>query len=159
YVVYLDHIGLAGTVIGILFAAIEIASGFGSLAAGWAMRRGDPQKTMLSGTAASILFICATPFLGGVFLLLLLAQLGRGWLQGVVQPMMFSVQAKAVGRFRQGSVVGLRQTMNRMSAIIVPPIMGGIADHWGITTSFVVLGTFLILLCIPIIRITRRAAE
>src|SRR3954453_21283652 len=87
YVVYLDHIGLAGTVIGILFAAIEIASGFGSLAAGRAMRWGDPQKTILSGTAASILFICATPFLGGVFLLLL-AQLGRGWLQGVVQPMM-----------------------------------------------------------------------
>ena len=110
--------------IGVLFAAIEIASGFGSLAAGRAMRWGDPQKTMLSGTVASILFICATPFLGGVFLLLLLAQIGRGWLQGVVQPMMFSVQAKAVGRYRQGSVVGLRQTANRLSSIVIPPIMG-----------------------------------
>ncbi len=124
YIVYLDHIGLAGTVIGVLFAAIEIASGFGSLAAGRAMRWGDPQKTMLSGTVASILFICATPFLGGIFLLLLLAQIGRGWLQGLVQPMMFSVQAKAVGRYRQGSVVGLRQTANRLSSIVIPPIMG-----------------------------------
>jgi len=159
YVVYLNSIGLIGTTIGLLFAAIEIASGVGALFAGRAMRFGDPQRTMLSGTVLSILFICITPFLGGIFALLMLCQLGRGWLQGVVQPMMFSVQAKAVGRFRQGSVVGLRQTMNRMSAIIVPPIMGGIADHWGITTSFVVLGTFLILLCIPIIRITRRAAE
>jgi MFS family permease len=159
YVVYLNHIGLAGTVIGILFAAIEIASGFGSLAAGWAMRRGDPQKTMLSGTAASILFICATPFLGGVFLLLLLAQLGRGWLQGVVQPMMFSVQAKAVGPYRQGSVVGLRQTSNRLSSILIPPIMGVIADMWGMTESFVVLGVFLLLICVPIARITRRASQ
>jgi MFS family permease len=157
YVVYLDHIGLTGTVIGILFAAIEIASGFGSLAAGWAMRRGDPQKTMLSGTAASILFICATPFLGGVFSLLLLAQLGRGWLQGVVQPIMFSVQAKAVGPYRQGSVVGLRQTSNRLSAILVPPITGAIADWWGMTESFVVLGVALLLICVPIARITRRA--
>ena len=159
YVVYLDGIGLTGTSIGILFAAIETASAFGSLFAGRAMRLGDPQKTMLSGTVLSIAFICATPFLGGIFVLLLLAQFGRGWLQGVVQPMMFSVQAKAVGRYRQGSVVGLRQTMNRLSAIIVPPVMGLIADWWGATESFVVLGLFLLLMCVPIIRITRRAAE
>ena len=159
YIVYLDGIGLTGTLIGILFAAIEIASGFGSLFAGRAMRFGDPQKTMLSGTVLSILFICATPFFGGIFALLFLAQVARGWLQGVVQPMMFSVQAKAVGRYRQGSVVGLRQTMNRLAAIIIPPIMGLIADWWGATESFVVLGVFLLLACVLIVRITRRAAE
>jgi len=159
YVVYLDGIGLTGTTIGILFAAIEIMSGLGSLFAGRAMRLGDPQKTMLSGTAASILLICATPFLGGIFALLLAAQIVRGWLQGVVQPMMFSVQAKAVGRYRQGAVVGLRQTMNRLAAILIPPAMGVIADWWGATLSFVVLGTFLLLLCVPIVWITRRAAR
>jgi MFS family permease len=159
YVVYLDGIGLTGTAIGVLFAAIETASGFGSLFAGRAMRFGDPQKTMLSGTVLSILFICATPFLGGIFALLFLAQVARGWLQGVVQPMMFSVQAKAVGPYRQGSVVGLRQTMNRLAAIVIPPIMGVIADFWGATASFVVLGVFLLLMCAPIVRITRRAAE
>src|SRR5438045_1012658 len=57
YVVYLNGIGLTGTTIGILFAAIEIMSGLGSLFAGRAMRLGDPQKTMLSGTVASILLI------------------------------------------------------------------------------------------------------
>jgi MFS family permease len=158
YIVYLDHIGLTGTAIGILFAVIETMSGLGSLFAGRAMRFGDPQRTMLSGTVLSILFVCVTPFLGGIFALLALAQAGRGWLQGVVQPMMFSVQAKAVGRYRQGSVVGLRQTLNRLSAIIIPPIMGFIADGWGVTTSFVVLGAFLTLACLPILRITRRAA-
>jgi sugar phosphate permease len=60
----------------------------------------------------------------------------RGWLQGVVQPMMFSVQAKAVGPHRQGSVVGLRQTMNRLAAIVIPPAMGAVADHWGAGQSF-----------------------
>src|SRR5712671_3042673 len=159
YIVYLDSIGLTGTSIGILFAAIETASGFGSLFAGRAMRFGDPQKTMLSGTVLSILFICATPFLGGIFALLFLAQAARGWLQGVVQPMMFSVQAKAVGRYRQGSVVGLRQTMNRLAAIIIPPIMGFFFNDTAATESFVVLGVFLLLACVPIIRITRRAAE
>ena len=86
YVVYLNGVGLTGTSIGILFAAIEVMSGLGSLFAGRASRLGDPQRTMLSGTVLSIVLICVTPFLGGIFALLLLAQAARGWLQGVVQP-------------------------------------------------------------------------
>ncbi len=159
YVVYLKGVGLTGTSIGILFAALEITSCLGSLFAGRAMRLGDPQRTMLSGTVLSILLICATPFTGGIFALLFVAQTLRGWLQGVVQPMMFSVQAKAVGRYRQGSVVGLRQTMNRLAAIVIPPAMGAIADQWGAGQSFVILGTVLIVLCAPVVLITRRAAR
>jgi MFS family permease len=159
YVVYLKGVGLTGISIGILFAAIEVMSGLGSLFAGRAMQLGDPQRTMLSGTVLSIVLICVTPFLGGIFLLLFLAQAARGWLQGVVQPLMFSVQAKAVGRYRQGSVVGLRQTMNRLAAIVIPPVMGMIADRWGAGESFVILGGLLLLLSVPVALITRRAGR
>ena len=159
YIVYLHGIGLVGTTIGILCATVEIFSGLGHLFAGRAMRLGDPQKTMLSGTVISIVVICVTPFLGGVYALLMVAQIVRGWLQGVVQPMMFSVQAKAVGPYRQGAVVGLRQTMNRLAAIIIPPVMGFLADGWGTTASFVILGVFLALLCVPVARITHRTAR
>jgi ACDE family multidrug resistance protein len=159
YIVYLDGVGLTGTSIGVLFAAIEVTSGLGSLLAGRAMRLGDPQRTMLSGTVLSIVLISVTPFLGGIFLLLFLAQAARGWLQGVVQPVMFSIQAKAVGRYRQGSVVGLRQTMNRLAAIVIPPIMGAIADRWGAGESFVILGSLMLLLSVPVAVITRRAAR
>jgi MFS family permease len=159
YVVYLNGAGLTGTSIGILFAAIEVASGLGSLFAGRAMRLGDPQRTMLTGTVLSILLISVTPFIGGIFALLLLAQALRGWLQGVVQPVMFSVQAKAVGRYQQGSVVGLRQSLNRLAAIVIPPVMGAIADQWGTGTSFVVLGTVLLVLSAPVALIARRAAR
>jgi ACDE family multidrug resistance protein len=159
YIVYLDGVGLTGTSIGVLFAAIEVTSGLGSLLAGRAMRLGDPQRTMLSGTVLSIILISATPFLGGIFLLLFLAQAARGWLQGIVQPVMFSVQAKAVGRYRQGSVVGLRQTMNRLAAIVIPPVMGAIADRWGAGESFVILGSLMLLLSVPVAVITRRAAR
>jgi len=159
YIVYLHGIGLVGTTIGVLFAVVEIFSGLGHLFAGRAMRFGDPQKTMLSGTVISIVVICATPFLGGLYALLFVAQVVRGWLQGVVQPMMFSVQAKAVGPYRQGAVVGLRQTMNRLAAIVIPPVMGVIADTWGTTASFVIIGVFLMLMCAPITRFQRRGAE
>jgi MFS family permease len=159
YVVYLDGIGLVGTTIGILFAAVEIASGFGSLFAGRAMRLGDPQRTMLSGTVLSILLIAATPLLGGIFALLLLSQAVRGWLEGVIQPVILSVQARAVGRHQQGAVVGLRQTGQRLTSILIPPLMGTIADCWGASESFVIFGAFMLLLCVPLAMIARRAAH
>jgi MFS family permease len=159
YVVYLNRIGLVGTTIGALFATVEIASGLGSLLAGRAMRLGDPQRTMVSGTVLSILLIAATPLLGGIFALLLLSQALRGWLEGVIQPVILSVQARAVGRHQQGAVVGLRQTGQRLTSIMVPPLIGGIADRWGATESFVIFGAFMLLLCVPLALITRRAAR
>jgi MFS family permease len=159
YVVYLDRIGLVGTMIGALFAAVEITSGLGSLFAGRAMRLGDPQRTMLSGTVLSIVLIAATPLLGGIFVLLLLSQAVRGWLEGVIQPVILSVQAKSVGRHQQGAVVGLRQTGQRLTSIVVPPLMGGIADRWGVSESFAILGGLTLLLCVPLVLATRRAAR
>ena len=159
YVVYLEEIGLVGTTIGILFATAEIASGFGSLFAGRAMRLGDPLRTMLSGTVLSILLIAMTPLLGGIFVLLLLSQVIRGWLEGVIQPVILSVQARAVGRHQQGAVVGLRQTGQRLTSIVIPPLMGGIADHWGVSESFFVLGALMLLLCVPLALLTRRAVR
>lgn len=148
YVVYLDGVGLTGWDIGVLFAAIEFASGVGALFGGPAMRLGHPLWTMTIATGLAIALICITPWLGGLFILLLVAQIVRGFVQGVSQPVMFSAQSKSVGRHEQGAVVGLRQTLNRLSAIIVPPMMGAIADHWGIAESFFIMGGGLLFLCL-----------
>jgi MFS family permease len=147
YVVYLDQIAMVGTTIGMLFAAAEISSGFGSLFAGRAMRLGNPQRTMLSGTVFSIVMMATTPLLGGVFGLLLAFQVARGWLEGVIQPVILSVQARAVGRHQQGAVVGLRQTGQRLSSILIPPIMGAVADRFGSTDSFLIYGAAMLPLC------------
>jgi MFS family permease len=156
YIVYLDQIALVGTTIGMLFAALEIASGFGALFAGRAMRLGNAQRTMLNGTLLSVLLIAATPLLGGLFGLLLLFQVARGWLEGVIQPVILSVQARAVGRHQQGAVVGLRQTGQRLSSILIPPIMGGIADRFGTSQSFLIYAAFMLPLCGLLALIIRR---
>jgi MFS family permease len=159
YVVYLKQVGLVGTSIGVLFSAAEIASGFGALFAGRAMGLGNAQRTMLSGTAISILLIALTPLLGGVLALLLLFQMVRGWLEGVIQPLVLSVQARAAGRHQQGAVVGLRQTGQRFTSILVPPVMGAIADRVGVSESFFVLGGFMLLLCGAVALIMRRVGR
>lgn len=147
YIVYMDEIGMTGTLIGILFAAVEVTSGLGSLLGGRAMRWMEPQWTLVIFTTLAIALIAATPLLGGIFALLMLAQIVRGALQGVIQPIMFSIQAKSVGRDQQGAVVGLRQTMNRIAAIIVPPLMGMIADMTSVANSFLILGAVLLGAC------------
>jgi len=156
YIVYLDRIALVGTTIGTLFAAAEIASGLGALFAGRAMRLGNPQRTMLRGTVLSILLIAATPLLGGFFGLLLLFQVARGWLEGVIQPVILSVQARAVGRHQQGAVVGLRQTGQRLSSILIPPVMGAIADRFGTSQSFLIYAAFMLPFCGLLALIIRR---
>jgi MFS family permease len=88
--------------------------------------------------------------------LLLLFQVMRGWLEGAIQPLVLSVQARAAGRHQQGVVVGLRQTGQRFTSIVVPPIMGTIADRSGVSDSFLILGGFMLLLCIPLALIIRR---
>jgi hypothetical protein len=93
--------------------------------AGRAVRLGDAQCMMLDGTALSILLIAMAPLLGGAFALLLPFQLARGCLQ----PCVLSVQASAVGPHQQGAVVGLRQTGQRLTSILIPPLMGGIANR------------------------------
>ena len=159
YIVYLDRIALVGTTIGMLFAAAEIASGLGALFAGRAMRLGNPQRAMLSGTLLSILLIAATPLLGGLFGLLLLFQVARGWLEGVIQPVILSVQARAVGRHEQGAVVGLRQTGQRLSSILIPPVMGAIADRFGTSQSFVIYAAFMLPMCGLLAFVIRRLGQ
>ena len=114
---------------------------------------------MLSGTVLSILLIAMTPLLGGIFGLLVLSQAVRGWLEGVIQPVILSVQARAVGRHQQGVVVGLRQTGQRLTSILIPPLIGGVADCWGASESFVIFGAFMLLLGVPLALITRRAGR
>ena len=66
----------------------------------------------------------------------------------MIQSVILVVQARAVGRHQQGAVVGLRHTGQRLTSILIPPLMGGIADRLGANESFVILGTFLLLLCV-----------
>jgi hypothetical protein len=54
----------------------------------------------------------------------------------VTQPVISSVQARAV--------VGLRQTGQRLSSILIPPIMGGIADRFGTSQSFLIYAAFML---------------
>jgi hypothetical protein len=59
------------------------------------------------------------------------------------QPLLISIMAKSAGR-NQGKGVGLRTTANRIAVLVIPMIMGGVAEVFGIVASFYVTGGILI---------------
>ena len=147
-IVYLREFGFAGTMIGIMFAVAEIFNGLGSLASGRIARWFPIPWVMIGLTFASIVLLGITPLLGGVFLLLAVAHSLRRCFEGIVQPLMFSMQALSVPREVQGSMVGLRVTNNRLSSIITPFVMGLIVQFFGLANGFFVMGVLLATGCL-----------
>lgn len=147
FIVYLRDVGFAGTMIGVMFSIAEITNSFASLAAGRVARWLPIPWLMLGFTTVSIALLTITPLLGGAFLLLAIAHSMRRGFEGLVQPLMFSLQAKAVPSHVQGSIVGLRVTNNRLSSIITPILMGLIVETFGIADGFMLMGGLLLTAC------------
>lgn len=159
YIVYLEQLGFAGTLIGVLIGVSEGAGIFGALTAGWWEKFFRPHWVLIGFVIVSVAFVSITPVLGGVFVLLILATFGRGFAQGLTQPVMFGVLGRAVDPGVQGASIGLRTTSNRLSAVTVPFVMGFVAEIAGIKNSFYVCGGFLIACCIVVALFLRRIPD
>ncbi|MDB3953242.1 MFS transporter [Alphaproteobacteria bacterium] len=144
FVVYLNSVGIPGTTIGFLTGISELSVGLGSLAAGWFAARGKTHWLVIIFVGSAVFFICLTPIVASTFTLLLVATVARGFSQGVNQPLIYSILSRNVGAAHQGAAVGLRNTVNRLSNIIVPAFMGYAAEWWGIAASFAIIATLLI---------------
>jgi MFS family permease len=163
YVTHLEGIGFTATKIGFLFSAIEMSAALGSWFAGRTMRRFDAIRILVVTTSITIILITITPLLTAVtpllwamFFILAAAQIARGITQGVSQPILFSVMAKSVGPHQQGAVVGLRQTMNRLGGIIIPPMIGVLSDAYGRELSFYITGAVLLTVCVGLALYARK---
>jgi MFS family permease len=144
YVVYLGNIGLSGTLIGLLVAVAELSGVLGSLCAAPMERRLGSNRLVLACICVSILSISITPLIGHAIVLLFLACFMRGVAQGMSQPLMYSILSTGIPDNRQGSSVGLRNAVVRLSSIVTPAVMGMAAETWSIEASFYAIGgTFL----------------
>ena len=149
-IVYLKQVGFAGTAIGTMFSIAEVVNGFGSLTSGRIARLFPMPLVMIILTAASIILLSLTPQMGGSFILLTIAHSLRRTFEGIVQPLMFSLQARAVPRNLQGSIVGLRVTNNRLASIVTPVVMGFIVEWFGLAAGFAAMGVILCTGCVAL---------
>ena len=144
YITYLKDIGLTATLIGVLIGCAEVPSAFGSLFAALAMRRVPVHWLLVGLTALTIALMAITPLLGGVFAFLAAAQILRGLGHGLLHPAAFSVIAKALPADAQARGVALRTTGNRLGALLLPIVMGFVAEVVGVEASFLIIGAGLL---------------
>ncbi len=145
FVVYLNGIGMSGTLIGTLVAIAELSGVIGSLLSAPVERRLRANRLILLCIVVSLTAISITPLIGPYLILLIAACVVRGIVQGMSQPLMYSILSHEVPNERHGASVGLRNAVVRLGSIITPAIMGLVAEAWGIAASFYVIGvTFLL---------------
>jgi MFS family permease len=145
YVVYLRSIDVTATEIGLLLAAASVLGGVGALAIGPVARIFRPHWLLLMTVTGSIVLVAITPLLGSFFLLLIASGL-RGGTMGMSQPLMISILSRATGRESQGKSVGLRATANRLTATVLPIVMGAVVELAGLEASFLIIGGVLVAL-------------
>lgn len=147
FIAYMKEIGLGGTLIGIVFAGLNL-SGLAGTAGVTPLARRTGDVWLLNATVVgAIAAITITPLLAA-FLPLLLVTLARGFMQGVSQPLMIVLPSKSVPSRSQGAVVGLRISLNRLMQTTLPPLMGGVVGLVGLENSFYwVAGSLLALSC------------
>ncbi len=140
YLVHLGSLGFTGSTIGFLIATMEITSGFGSLSSGRIVGLMKPHWLLIILTAMAVMLITITPLLGTILALLVFAQAARGFLQGIILPVVLHSITKSVNPGDQGISLGLRLTSTKLTATVIPIIMGIVAEVAGIELSFYLIG-------------------
>lgn len=144
YAVYLEGIGLSGTLIGFLVAATGL-TGVAALATGWLVRRMKEFNLLIWTTIISIAAIAVSPFFID-FVPLFIASGVRGATQAIAVVIIVSLIARTVGPEEQGRAMGLRTTCNQSANVIIPIMMGGLAHFIGLEAAFYGVGALGIIL-------------
>lgn len=150
YPIWLDQLGITAADIGFMVGCSHILSASTSLSVGSATRWIAAHWLLVLTIAISILTIAITPLLGAgyielpgvgrIYVILFGVICLRGLAQGFNMPLMMSLGMQAVPASEQGKIVALRITVNRLTSMVIPLIMGVIAQWVGLEISFYVIG-------------------
>jgi MFS family permease len=142
YVVYLESVGLTGTVIGFLYGTAFLAAAFAALAIRPLTRAIRPQWLLILTILVAVAGIAATPLLDGFLALFLLACF-FGFGHGLTMALVHSVLTRVVAVDRLGVCIGLRITINRFSSLTIPVIMGLVVKGWDLAVGFYAMGALI----------------
>jgi MFS family permease len=145
YAVLLGSKGFSGTTIGLLIGLGWLVSSPAALLSAPAIRwLGSWERVLLLGTSIAAVAIAATPALDSLATLAIAACFfGLG--QGIGFSLVIFGAAASFPPEDVGLSVGLRSTVNRAAGIVIPPVMGGIAQGLGVAIAFWIAGSVLLI--------------
>lgn len=145
YIVWLNGIGIPGTLIGLLLSLASVAAGIGPLLAAPLSRWIRPYWLLWGVVLTAIILIVITPMLG-TFFIIAAVLCTRSLFSGIHQPLVITLMLRTARPGEQGKVIGLRATANRVTSIAAPVLMGAIAEVVGIEISFYILGMIAVVI-------------
>lgn len=144
YAVYLEGIGMSGTLIGLLVSATGLM-GIAALGSGSLVKRFNEFSLLVWCIIISIIAIAVVPLFAN-FIPLFIASSLRGAVMAISVVIIVSLIARTVGETVQGKAMGLRTTCNQAANVIIPIVMGALAHFWGIELAFYIVGAVGILM-------------
>ena len=170
YVIYLDGIGISGTLIGILCSVLGAVGGIGAISTGWLATKFSNRRILLSSIALGVVMMTITPIIGwtgftmdvspiaavfdflgfnidwapvaGVFGLYILFVIAMA-IRGATSGVAQAMEISMVAQAAgeaQGKGAGLRVTAGRLAAVFLPILMGAAAKLFGLEASFFIVG-------------------
>ncbi|NKB21413.1 MAG: MFS transporter [Alphaproteobacteria bacterium] len=170
YVIYLNGIGISGTLIGFLFSVLGFVGGVGAISTGWLATKFSNRRILLSSIALGVVMMTITPLIGwtgftmdvspvaaifdffgigidwapvaGVFGLYLLFVIAMA-IRGATSGVAQAMEISMVAQAAgeaQGKGAGLRVTAGRIAAVFLPILMGATAKLFGLEMSFFIIG-------------------
>jgi predicted MFS family arabinose efflux permease len=142
YTVYLQGIGMSGTLIGLLVGIKAVIGGPAALITGAAEKFVPAHYLLLLSIAVALVSMTLTPLLTSFMSLLLVACI-FGIAIGFGFPLLLSMVSSSGEGDDHGLRVGLRTTANRLASIVMPAAMGLVIELVGIRMGFIVIGIAL----------------
>jgi MFS family permease len=149
YPIYLSRIGLSGTLIGIVFAAISLSSMLVRSMLSPGRERFGTTRLVLVATGLAALSLCITPWLQEFWLLVGAgALMGAG--TGLAFPLTMNLMTAPVPPEYRGVAFGLRQAVQRLATVVSPIAFGAVIAAYGLRQGFIA-GALVLVASMPII--------
>lgn len=155
YPAYLQQNAHSPLTIGMLVALGNLVSAPAALGAElWVRVTGSERMALLTSIIISIVAISVTPLFQSLWALAAaMGVFGLGF--GVSLPLIMALLSRGVPPDQQGVAAGLRGTMNRLAAFIVPIMMGFIVEVSSIAVAFWIIGALLFAGCMLVAVLSR----
>ena len=141
YFLYYESIGIGIGYFGVIFAAFQLFSAFGS-------RQAHFLETKIGQRASLYLLLLIAPnfILVGVFKtpMLLPMIFLNAYLLGSAFPLMFDAMNRLIGSEVRATALSVANMTGSLSFVIISPLFGKIVDAFSLSDAFIIMGLFFI---------------
>jgi len=149
YPVYLDEVGFAAAIIGLLMTLANGGATVGSLVANSLANRIGLVWAMIWSIGVSAVAIALVPLFQNIWPIAGLSLI-HGFALGISLPLLLIGISQNSEPHERGLILGLRSMFNKGGVMAAPLMMGFLVEGWGMLPGFLITGAVIVLVLLLI---------